>query len=268
MLTGSDMSHGEIGKSGNVRVFAFACGWLSAEASTVLSRASGWIDFPIPAYLIEHPKGRLLFDAGMHPELQTDPRKRLGPWGNLFRINYRAGEDIAGHLRRLNIDPADIDLVAASHLHFTHAGGLELLPNARIVVQRKEWAAAHREDLIKRNNYIPADYDHGHLIRTVEGEHDFFGDGAVVSFPSFGHTPGHQSMKVRLASGQIVLTSDACYFRETLDRLHLPRIVYDRSEMLSSLLKFRELRRSGSRIFYGHDAEFWKTIPKAPIPIR
>ncbi len=267
MLRGRNTAHDRRRTQGTVRVLAFACGWLSAEASTVLSRASGRIDFPIPAYLIEHPKGRVLFDAGMHPGLRTSPRKRLGQWADLFRISYRAGDDIAGQLRRLDLDPAAIEVVASSHLHFTHAGGLEFLPNARIVVQRREWAAAHRDDLIERNNYIPADYDHGHLIQTVEGEHDFFGDGSVVSFPSFGHTPGHQSLKVQLASGQIVLTADACYFRETLDRLHLPRIVYDRSEMLSSLLRFRDLKRSGARIFYGHDAEFWKTIPKAPVPI-
>jgi len=33
----------------------------------------GEVTLPIPSYLIEHPKGRVLFDSGMHPTCQDRP---------------------------------------------------------------------------------------------------------------------------------------------------------------------------------------------------
>ncbi len=79
----------------------------------------------------------------------------------------------------------------------------------------------------------PRDDDHGHPVMQVDGEHDLFGDGSIVTVPTFGHVPGHRSPIVRLASG------DACYFRCTLEERHLPRLVCDRTAMLDSLLLLR-----------------------------
>jgi N-acyl homoserine lactone hydrolase len=134
-------------------------------------------------------------------------------------------------------------------------------------VQRAEWEAGHDADAIRTNFYDPKDYDTGHPVRTVEGEHDLFGDGRVVCFPTFGHTPGHQSLRLRLDGGEVVLASDACYLRRTLDELHLPSIVHDREAMLASLRRLRGLRDAGARIFYGHDPEFWSTVPQGPVGI-
>ena len=129
-----------------------------------------------------------------------------------------------------------------SHLHFDHTGGNATIPNAQLVVQRREWEAGHDADLIRRNFYDPKDYDTGHDVLVVDGEHDLFGDGRVVCLPTYGHTPGHQSLRVRLDAGDVVLTGDACYLRRTLDELHLPSVVYDEDGMRQSLQRLRELR--------------------------
>jgi N-acyl homoserine lactone hydrolase len=154
-----------------------------------------------------------------------------------------------------------------SHLHFDHTGGNALLPNARIVIQRREWEAGRNPELMKANGYDPLDYDLGQPVLQVEGDHDLFGDGSVVMFPTYGHTPGHQSLRLKLDSGDVVLTGDACYFKQTLDELHLPKIVHDRADMLRSLEILRQLRAAGARIFYGHDPEFWREVPQAPMPV-
>ena len=65
-----------------VKLYAMTCGWLSADIGMMLGRAEGHIHFPIPAYLIEHPKGCVLFDTGMHPDCQHDPHQRLGEMAN------------------------------------------------------------------------------------------------------------------------------------------------------------------------------------------
>jgi glyoxylase-like metal-dependent hydrolase (beta-lactamase superfamily II) len=111
------------------------------------------------------------------------------------------------------------------------------------------------------------DYDLGHKIKLVDGEHDLFGDGSVMLLPTHGHTPGHQSLKVRLATGDVVLAADACYFCRTLRERRLPAAVYDREQMLQSLDRLARLESAGARIFFGHDPEFWKTVPQAPAPI-
>lgn len=254
-------------KSSGLRLYAMTCGWLSSDLDMMLSGRKGTIRFPVPTYLIEHPKGRVLFDTGLHPESMHDAHGRLGKLADSFRIHFRPGEDVKSRLEQLDIDAGRIDYVINSHLHFDHAGGNELVPNARIIVQEREWEAGKLPETIQANGYNPEDYEHGHLVRRINGEFDLFGDGSVVTIPTFGHTPGHQSLKLKLSRGEVILAADACYFRESLENLHLPSLVYDRARMLDSLLVLRELQRNGARIYYGHDPEFWRQVPQAPLVV-
>jgi len=233
----------------------------------MLAGKPGKIRFPVPAYLIDHPRGQVLFDTGMHPDCQHDPRSRIGSMADMFNVEFRPGEDIGSRLEELDVDATRIQFLVNSHLHFDHTGGNELVPNAKVIIQEREWEAGRLPELMKANGYKPVDYDLGHLVQTVNGEFDLFGDGRIVTVPTYGHTPGHQSLKVRLDSGDIILSADACYLRETLTNLHLPALVYDRAQMLDSLLLLRKLERSGARIFYGHDPEFWSQVPQAPVDI-
>ena len=250
-----------------MKIYAMTCGWLASDISMMLAGKEGRIRFPVPAYLIDHPRGQVLFDTGLHPQCQHDAVGRIGHMADLFDVQFREGEDIQSRLKQLDIDSTRIEYVVNSHLHFDHVGGNELVPNAKIIIQEREWEAGHTPEYIKANGYAPSDYNHGHLIKKVNGEHDVFGDGRIVTVPTFGHTPGHQSLKIRLDSGDIILAADACYFKETLTNLHLPHLVYNRSQMLDSLLLLRKLERAGAHIFYGHDPDFWDRVPQAPKPI-
>jgi N-acyl homoserine lactone hydrolase len=252
-----------------VTLHAFTCGTLTGALSLLMAGGEGEITIPVPAYLIEHPKGRVLFDTGLHPDLQRDPAARLGKrLAELFRVGFRPGEDVAARLEALDRDPDGIDLIISSHLHFDHVGGNALIPNATMIVQRREWQAGIDPDAAARSGFFAPDYDLGHKLRLVEGEHDVFGDGSVVCLPTHGHTPGHQSLKLRLAGGEIVLAADACYFCETLRARRLPPRMFDREAMLASLDRLAALERQGARIFYGHDPEFWRTVPQAPEPVQ
>ncbi len=267
----SETSHQPLRRSGDktdrVRLYAMTCGWLSSELSMMLAGSEGKIRFPVPTYLIQHPKGTVLFDTGLHPESQHDAHGRIGTLANFFRVEFRPGEDIKSRLEHLQIDADDIQYLINSHLHFDHTGGNELVPNAKIIIQKREWEAGRLPEMIEANAFNPNDYEHGHLVEQVEGEHDLFGDGTIVTIPTFGHTPGHQSLKVKLNSGTIVLAADACYLRKTIEDLHLPSLVYDRAKMLRSLFILRKLQSAGARIFYGHDPAFWNQVPQAPLEI-
>lgn len=251
----------------SIRLFAMTCGWLTMPARMILDGMPGELRLPIPAYLIVHPRGKAIFDSGLHSSLQTDPAGRLGGLAKITTVEYLPGEELSARLAAMDIAAGEINFLINSHLHFDHAGGNDQIPNAPLLIQRPEWEAACDPDLAAANSYDPRDFDLGQDVRQIEGEFDVFGDGTVVIFPSYGHTPGHQSLKVRLDSGDVILTGDACYMRKTLEDLHLPRILHDRDAMITTLRNFRALERRGARIFYGHDAEHWATVPQAPLPV-
>jgi N-acyl homoserine lactone hydrolase len=250
-----------------MRLYAFTCGWLTSSLGNFLAGASGEIRVPVPSFLVDHPRGLVLFDSGLHPETQRDPAARLGGIASVFHVGFAPGEEVGARLAALGIDAARVRYLVNSHLHFDHTGGNAQIANAQLVVQRREWDAGHDPDQMARQFYNAADYDHGHDVLAVDGEHDLFGDGRVVCIPTFGHTPGHQSLQVRLAGGPVVLTADACYLRRTLDEMRLPPIVDDPEAMRRSLARLRALRDAGARLIYGHDPDAWSAVPQAPATV-
>ena len=252
----------------DLKIFALTCGHLTGDLGRLMEGGAGRVRMPVPAYLIEHPRGTALFDTGMHPDCQRDPAGRVGQRvAGLFAFDYHPGEEISARLDALGCDPKRIDLIINSHFHFDHAGGNALIPNATLLVQRREWEAGRDPEIAARCGFDPHDFDLGHALRLVDGEHDVFGDGSVLCLPTHGHTPGHQSLKLRLADGDIVLAADSCYFCRTLRERRLPRFVYDRDGMLAALDRLATLEAGGARIFFGHDPEFWAAVPQAPIAL-
>ncbi len=239
----------------DLRYTPLGCGWLTGDAGLFLRGETGRLRVPVPAYLIEHPKGSVLFDTAMHPSLATDPESRIGFLAKVFEVELGPDEHAAARLEARQVDPARIDMVILSHLHFDHAGGLETLPNAKLLVQRKEWETAQDPDLAAQNAFAAIDFDHGHQVQQVDGEFDVFGDGSVVCLPTHGHTPGHQSLRVRTADDDFLLTGDACYMRHTLEHRHLPSVVHDEAQMLASLDRIAAWEQQGAKIIFGHEPD-------------
>jgi len=248
-----------------IRLHAFDCGWLSADLHLFLTAAAGRVRVPVPAYLIEHPRGLVLFDSGLHADARVDAEKKLGFLAKLFEVHFGTGETVAERLEARGFDPARVTHLVTSHLHFDHVGGHAQIPNARLVVQRREWEAGHIPELMQRNGYDPGDFDLGHPLELVDGELDLFGDGRIVCFPTYGHTPGHQSLRVRLDGGESVLTADACYFRRTLEEMNLPPVVHDVAQMTESLRRLAALQAAGARLFFGHDPELWAALAEPAV---
>lgn len=248
-------------------IYAMTCGHLTAPLEQFILGGEGSVRVPVPCFLIDHPQGKILFDSGMHPAAGTDPIGRIGPIATIFHPELGPEENVRGRLAALGVAPHDIRFLILSHLHFDHAGGNELLPDATLLVQRREWEAGRDPDLAAINGFDRKDYDHGHALRLVDGEYDVFGDGAVVCVPTHGHTPGHQSLRVRTAGGDVVLTADACYLRRNLEEMKLPPIVFDADDMRASLQRLKALRDAGARLVFGHDPVAWAAVPQAPAAL-
>jgi N-acyl homoserine lactone hydrolase len=247
-----------------VNLFAFTCGSITLPRASFLEGESGKFTVPVPAYLIVHEQGNVLFDTGMHVRIRQEKERLLGPLAATQDIDFPDGADIASHLARLGVAAGDIRFVVNSHLHYDHCGGNGFFPNATMVVHAKEWHAAHVKKMQDAGAYNPVHFECMTKVMETAGEADLFGDGSTVVFPTPGHTPGHQSLRLRLVSGNVLLAADCCYLKQTLDNLHLPDFSYNRGQMLETLHLLRHMQSQGARIFYGHDPQFWKTVPQAP----
>jgi N-acyl homoserine lactone hydrolase len=251
----------------SVRIHPMVCGWLDVDAKNILAKQPGRLRLPIPSFLIEHPKGTAVFDTGLHRDLQQS-WERLGPLASVFEVRYRPGEDLAARLNAHGVAPEKIDYLINSHLHFDHVGGNAAIPNARLIVQRREWEAGADPDLIRKNGYNRADFDLGHQLILAGGEHDVFGDGSAVCIPTYGHTAGHQSLRVRLDSGEVVLTADSCYMRKALDEMLFPPFAHDYDAMRAVMERFRAMDRAGARLIFGHDSSQWRDDGSLATPLQ
>lgn len=248
-------------------IHAMTCGWMTMDLGSMLKGEEGKIKIPVPSYLIRHPKGLVLYDTGLHKSMQDAPDDRLGILAPMFDIHYEVNEDVAARLAELDVDVNDITYLVNSHLHFDHCGGNDAIPNAPIVVQKKELEGAKTPEIANTIGFFAQDWDHGHDFILADGEYDVFGDGSVVCIPTPGHTPGHQSLKVTTNQSTTVLAGDACYLRKSLEDMWLPALYFDADQMLLSFQKLKELESKGAKIFYGHDPEFWQSLPQFPEPV-
>lgn len=251
-----------------LQVFSMPCGFLEFDTTLFFPNREKGKKFiiPVPSYLITHPKGNVVFDTGVHCQAIEDPMARLGEVSRMFVSHTKPGEEIVTQLSKFQLTPKDVKYVINSHFHFDHCGGNEFFPDSTIFVQKNEMYAARDRQLRKKALFDPKDFDHKLHYQEVDGELDIFGDGALVIIPTHGHTPGHQSLCVRVTKGtEVVLTGDACYTKANMDEDLLPSVAYDEAEMYRSLGKLRDLRdKQGATIIYGHDPDQWKEIPHAP----
>ncbi len=247
-----------------IRLVPLEIGRLEADLS-IITGDEGTATLPIPSWLIEHPKGSVLFDTGLHPSLQTSS-DRIGRSAKFFTPDFPPGEELTARLLAAGVRPSDIDYIVFSHLHFDHVGGTEEIPDARIIVQAAEWKAGHDQALIDRGTYFPIDYDHGHDVEAIDGVHDLFGDGLVVCVPTPGHTPGHQALRIELDSGPIVLTGDCIYFEQMLDEMRVPRFGFDTDLQRRSMNELKRMRDDeGCRLLFGHDVEQFRSLPSSGL---
>ena len=216
------------------------------------------IRFPVPAYLIETPAERILVDTGLHPDAVRDPARRYGRSDALGPVRLELERSIAEQ-----VDLATVTQVVLTHVHYDHAGGLDLLPaSVPVVVQRREWEAAHDRAAVARNFLLPADYAAiADRVVLVDGDHDLLGDGSIRLLSTPGHTPGHQSVRV---GERLVIGGDVTHFATGLDDHRFPLFADDHAAQAASADRLRALRDAGADVRPGHDPA---VLVPGPIPL-
>ena len=215
------------------------------------------VRFPVPAYLIETERERILVDTGLHPGAVADPTSHYGRPEQLGLFELEFERSVADQ-----VGPSTITKVVLTHLHFDHAGGLALIPpEVPVFVQRREWEAAHDDAAVARNFYLPADYaGAAERVTLVDGDHDLLGDGSVELLLTPGHTPGHQSVRVE---ERLVIGGDVTHYASGLDDHRFPVVGDDFAAQAASAERLRALRDAGATVLPGHDPG---VLRAGPVP--
>ncbi|WP_028535225.1 N-acyl homoserine lactonase family protein [Paludibacterium yongneupense] len=252
------------------RLYFLSSGVLESEKHYfTLNRGQGEaFTVPVPFFFVEHDGARVLLDTGNSIKVCANPREHWGSAVDAYYPRMGPSDYVVNQLAALGCAPEAVTHIVLSHLHLDHAGGIKSFPGARLVVQQREYDWAFSEANTQHGAYIQADLT-GIAARQwlcIDGEFDLFGDGSVCAFPTPGHTPGHQSFLIRLASGKrFVLTGDACYTTENLEEDIPPGLVWDAETSRASMQAIRRIaRENGAEVIVGHDPVAWGAWRHAP----
>jgi glyoxylase-like metal-dependent hydrolase (beta-lactamase superfamily II) len=251
-----------------MKLFAFHCGgeradWAALDPFDV--RVGTKVVIPYFFYLVTHPHGNVLFDSGANPDLAQNARARLGAAADFYEVIMTPEDQLTSQLATVGLSPNDITHVAHSHLHYDHCGGIEMLQHSMLYIQRSELSFAYWPPVYQRNLFVRADFDHPVRWKELDGDYDLFGDGRVVLFPTPGHTPGHQSMLVRLEHQAVILVGDAAYLPNKMKARALPPVVWNPDAMVDSWDRIEEMQRINNAVLlFSHDLDYERTTRVAP----
>ena len=255
-----------------MKLYFFEAGILKSKKHffTFATDVDKQFDVPVPFVLIDHPKGKVLFDTGNALEVVETKEEHWGGILAAYDPVMTKEQWCVNAIGTVGVKPEDISWVILSHLHLDHAGGVGLFPNAKYVVQRSELHYAYVPDSFMRGAYIRKDFDKPvdwfFLHGWEDDGFDLFGDGSIKTCFTPGHTPGHQSLLVNLPkSGRFLFASDSCYTEQNIDENILPGLAWNFGECERTMQRIRKMRDAeGVRIITGHDPKAWKSIKQAP----
>jgi N-acyl homoserine lactone hydrolase len=222
------------------------------------------VTIPVSMWIIDHPKGLVVFDTGNNVAISDGKCKSYWAAGNcdFLKPSQTRADVIDEQLKKLGYSADKVKVVVTSHSHLDHVGNIAMFPNAIHVMQKKElyqgwWPEKFQGRAVNGTfvlNDLASARDYNYLELT--GDYDLFGDGSVLILSTPGHTLGHQSMKVKTAgSGTIIITQDAVWMQENLDGYPagLNYSVQDYTNSLNRLKYMRDLE--GTQIFMAHDQD-------------
>jgi glyoxylase-like metal-dependent hydrolase (beta-lactamase superfamily II) len=220
-----------------------------------------------PVYLIVHPRGTLLFDTGLGDRYAGRPFNEavLGdlpgppPMASFVLVT----KTVKSQLEAIGYPASKIDYLALSHPHVDHIGNANDFAGSTFLVHKGDYNMMFGPEVKFNPAYAALKTS---KTKIIEGDYDVFGDGTVVLKFTPGHTPGHQSLYLKLArTGGVVLSGDLYHYPEDLtlnampDREKGPGVTEASRKALDAFLK-----ETGAQLWIGHDINFFSKQKHAP----
>jgi glyoxylase-like metal-dependent hydrolase (beta-lactamase superfamily II) len=247
-----------------VKLYVFDCGNLRTNDISMFSISNEETpirELFVPCYLVEHPDGLLLWDAGL-PTVMAEKGEFESEPGVFVRYDTPLEDQLAA----MDLRPEDIDLVAFSHMHWDHVGSANLFTESTLLIQQPEYQSAfidNDNDLFQPELYMGLAENN---MQILDGDHDVFGDGSVQLISAYGHTPGHQLLFLRLENtGPLVLSGDLYHFRLSREQRRVPVFNSNAEDTLHAMAKVEALlKRENATLWIEHDKALADTLRKAP----
>jgi glyoxylase-like metal-dependent hydrolase (beta-lactamase superfamily II) len=255
----------------SLRLYILDCGKIVGVSAAAFGFKDGQLattEMVTPCYLIAHPRGTLMWDTGEIPDsaVKTDgtPTKQAA---------FIVTRPLLPQLAALGYTPADITYLALSHYHGDHVANANAFAGSTWIVQQMERDAmfAPRPDNQKKSSSSPNPLFYGQLEKSktivLKGEdHDMFGDGTVTIKFTPGHTPGHQSLYLKLGkTGPVLLSGDLYHYAEEMTLKVVPSFDFDQAQTAKSRAAIEDfVKKNGAQLWIQHDIANGAKLKRAP----
>jgi glyoxylase-like metal-dependent hydrolase (beta-lactamase superfamily II) len=253
-----------------IKLYVFDCGTIGSmnPASYDLKpeEIKGSLDFVTPCYLVVHPRGTLMWDVGQIPDSSFPANG-----GTATQGVFTSTKKLLPQLAAVGYKPSDITYIAMSHYHSDHTANANEFARSNWIVQQVEYDAMFTEPpprMTAAENY--AKLKDAKKTVVANRDHDVFGDGTVVIKFTPGHTPGHQSLFLKLPkTGPVVLAGDLYHYPEERSLSRIPTFEADRELTRKSRQALENfVKQSGSQLWIQHDAAVYAKLAKAPQAVE
>jgi N-acyl homoserine lactone hydrolase len=248
-----------------LRLYVFDCGKLFISDPRSYRLAKEEVSTPylsVPCYLVAHPRGTLLWDVGEVPDSQIEAGTAPAPTGAIRPPE----KTLRSQLATIGYSPADITYLALSHYHFDHSANANDYAGSTWLVRKADRDVMFGEKLPPSTTGSFFSALKASKTTLIDGELDVFGDGRVVILPTPGHTPGHQSLFIKLSNpGPVVLSGDLYHYPEERRLNRVPLGEADEAQTAASRSALdATLEQRGAVLWIEHDDVLFRTLKKAP----
>lgn len=242
------------------RLYVLNCGTLiynNPETYNLTRQEVKNTNMSVACYLVVHPRGALLFDTGLPDEALGRPfnESALGAGPNPPSTAYfmLVTKTLKSQLTEIGFTPGRINFLALSHFHGDHVGNISDYATSTWLAQKAEYDNPNYRALKNSKTQI------------LQGDYDVFGDRTVVLKSTPGHTPGHQSLYIRLAkTGGIVLSGDLYHYPEERALSRMPEREKTTETAASRAALEAFMKEVKAELWIEHDISAYSKQRKSP----
>jgi glyoxylase-like metal-dependent hydrolase (beta-lactamase superfamily II) len=241
------------------RLYIMNCGTLiynNPETYNLTRQEVKNTNMSVACYLVVHSRGALLFDTGLSDRVVGRPFSELpmgGPSDASTAYFMLVTRTLKSQLEEIGFTPGKIDFLALSHFHGDHVGNIAEYAGSTWLVQKAELDMPGYAALKNSRKQV------------LEGDHDVFGDGTVILKSTPGHTPGHQSLYVKLGrTGGVVLSGDLYHYPEERALNRMPEREKATGTVVSRAALEKFMNAVQAQLWIEHDIVAFDKQKKSP----
>jgi N-acyl homoserine lactone hydrolase len=224
------------------------------------------VDFTNSSYLVVHPKGTLMFDAGA-----IEDSHFKGDGAPVTEGILTASKPLLPQLASAGYMPSDVTFFAMSHYHSDHTANANAFATATWIVQKAErdfMFTDKPQGIIQPGHYSALKTANTRILN--DEDFDVFGDGMVIVKSAPGHTPGHQVLFVRLPkTGPVLLAGDLYHYPEERTTGRIPTFEFNVEQSKASRAKIEAfIKAQRAQLWIEHDIATHAKLPKAPAYVE